>query len=425
MTNLSKMKHRVAWQALPHTFRDAVSVVHQLGIHYLWIDALCIIQDSKTDWEQESAKMGDYYRQAFVTIAASSSRNGDTPFLKCRELPTEFLTQDHLGNQFPVHVRRYRGENTKEQFAPLALRGWTWQEHLLSTRVIHFAEEEIIWECKSDICSEVGPLAESHKRSISMLNRQLESDPIREWHELIEGYSARHLTFARDKLPAVSGAAAEIHKITRSCYLAGLWRESLKVDLFWELRIMKYPRTALQTRPSEYVSPSWSWASINGAVRFRPYSHKLQFAFEILDAQCAVPGLNSFGEVTSGYIMLQGYTFAARLSCNWPLRDTGYTLDSTGLLSQELVMPDCVLEACKGWKESELSVRRSASSGPHENFCLPVTCLYLGHDSYSYCMVLGRSEGSPGRYTRLGFVMVFSKGRRLRLAASKEIITMI
>jgi hypothetical protein len=159
MANLSKMKRSVTWSALPQTFRNAVSIAHQLGIHYLWIDALCIIKDSDVDWELESAKMGDYYPRAFVTIAASSSINGETPFLKDRDSPTEFLRRDHLRNKIPVYIRRYRGESTNEQFAPLADRTWAWQEHLLSTRVIHFAEGEIIWECKSDIRSETGPFA--------------------------------------------------------------------------------------------------------------------------------------------------------------------------------------------------------------------------------------------------------------------------
>jgi hypothetical protein len=158
-------------------------------------------------------------------------------------------------------------------------------------------------------------------------------------------------------------------------------------------------------------------------VKFNPVSGLFRFAFEILDAQCIVPGLNRFGEGASGYIKLQGYTFAANLTCRSPLDDFGYGVDSAGLLSHEIISPDCVLE-----KTSELSVRRSTRSGLNETFCLPVTCLYLGHDLVSYVLILGQSEASAGKYTRLGLLRVISPDRMLRLAAlrftaSKEIMT--
>jgi hypothetical protein len=89
-----------------------------------------------------------------------------------------------------------------------------------------------------------------------MLNRQLESDSISKWNELIEGYSARRLTYLKDKLPAVGGVAAEIQKVTGSRYLAGLWRETLREDFLWRVCGERYPRTQLEIRPSEYISPS-------------------------------------------------------------------------------------------------------------------------------------------------------------------------
>jgi hypothetical protein len=286
-------------------------ISHQLGINYIWIDALCIIQDNAADWELDSAKMGDYYRRAFVTIAASSSINGETSFLKDRARPTEFLIQDPVGNKFPVYVRKYSGQSTNEAFAPLASRAWAWQEHVLSTRIIHFTEEEIIWECKSDIRSEVGQLSAIQETEIGILGRQLEIDPIMHWYELIEDYSARLLTYPRDKLPAVSGVAAEIQKITGSRYLAGLWRETLRQDLLWEVERTS-SQSQIKPNHSQYISPSWSWASVPGGVSFIRPKSGIRFAFEILDAQCIVPGLNSFGEVASGYIKLRGYTFAAK-----------------------------------------------------------------------------------------------------------------
>ena len=69
---------------LSPVFRDAVRVCHRLGVEFLWIDSLCIIQDSKEDWERESARMCDYYENALFTISAASSPDGSVPFLRQR-----------------------------------------------------------------------------------------------------------------------------------------------------------------------------------------------------------------------------------------------------------------------------------------------------------------------------------------------------
>jgi len=88
-------------QALPNTFRDAITLTTRLGYSYLWIDSLCIYQDSERDWERESSKMGDIYRNAVLTIAASSSKSSGVSFLAPRPslgprtLDVAFTDQNH------------------------------------------------------------------------------------------------------------------------------------------------------------------------------------------------------------------------------------------------------------------------------------------------------------------------------------------
>lgn len=62
---------------MPKTFRDAIIVARQLDLRYLWIDSLCIIQDSADDWSKESAEMGRICQQASITIFAESAENDD------------------------------------------------------------------------------------------------------------------------------------------------------------------------------------------------------------------------------------------------------------------------------------------------------------------------------------------------------------
>ena len=66
----------IDFSTLSKTFQDAVLVTRSLGLKYLWIDSLCIVQDSKKDWEIESSKMGTYYSYAQICIAATAASEG-------------------------------------------------------------------------------------------------------------------------------------------------------------------------------------------------------------------------------------------------------------------------------------------------------------------------------------------------------------
>jgi hypothetical protein len=98
--NLDDMKTGIEWICLPNTFQDGITVACRLKILYIWIDSLCIIQDSKEDWEIESSKMWAYYNNAYITISASSSPNSLTPILRQRDtawLHASFQFQDGEG----------------------------------------------------------------------------------------------------------------------------------------------------------------------------------------------------------------------------------------------------------------------------------------------------------------------------------------
>ncbi|OCL11137.1 hypothetical protein AOQ84DRAFT_287841, partial [Glonium stellatum] len=65
----------------PPTFRDAILVTRALGVRYLWIDSLCIIQGDQLDWQTESSKMVDVYTKSYFTIAAGNSNSDTEGFL--------------------------------------------------------------------------------------------------------------------------------------------------------------------------------------------------------------------------------------------------------------------------------------------------------------------------------------------------------
>jgi hypothetical protein len=146
--NLNSMKKSIPFGDLPKTFQDAIHLTLQLGKKHLWIDSLCIIQDDRGDWHREASQMADVYRNSYLTLAATKSANNT---LGCfiEESP---LTKDYKLDR-NLYVRKqishwYDEPNTNFAYYPLLGRGWSFQERLLSPRIIHFTDREVIWECQ-------------------------------------------------------------------------------------------------------------------------------------------------------------------------------------------------------------------------------------------------------------------------------------
>ncbi len=127
---------------LPRTFQDAITVTKKLHFRYLWIDALCIVQDDFDDWLKEAALMGQYYRDCGVNISALSAHGGGDGFLHPR--PPISVVQFQAG----LNLRRSQSPWSEVfQQSPLSQRAWVLQERLVSPRIIHFSDRELFWEC--------------------------------------------------------------------------------------------------------------------------------------------------------------------------------------------------------------------------------------------------------------------------------------
>lgn len=237
--SLEQFEIGIAWHALPEVFQDAIRVTRALDISHLWIDSICIIQDSQSDWEWEAARMGEYYRNAHLTIAASSSANSRQRFLKDRDeawKPVDFHIQSPMddGKAYAVRVQPLRAGTLNLITRPLSTRGWTFQENVISKRVVHFTNDYVIWECRGCVESDGRQYYASYEPLAGNFEgMNTDTDIYSGWHRMVEKYSQRHLTYATDKLPALSGIAAVYHDAIRSAYLAGLWRDNLLYDLLW------------------------------------------------------------------------------------------------------------------------------------------------------------------------------------------------
>ncbi|KAK0612000.1 heterokaryon incompatibility protein-domain-containing protein [Immersiella caudata] len=275
---------------LPATLRDAVLVTKRLGIDFIWIDALCILQDSQQDWEAECLRMGDYYRYSYLTISPLEATAADTGFLQQRN---PILTcQAVLDGEF-IGLRQPICDTVSG--SPLSTRGWALQERLLATRILHYGKNEILWECltctaregsteqvhgdedSSDLVTSEG---RDFKRCLSTLGNDphnIRNGAFSMWYRMVRLYSARSLTFDSDKLPAISAIARIISDKTGSKYLAGVFQNDMN-GLAWsygknETRYDTQPASS----PLPPARPTWSWASVDGAVRY-PFHHQSPIA---------------------------------------------------------------------------------------------------------------------------------------------------
>jgi hypothetical protein len=310
----------IRMEDLPATIRDSILLTRTLGIQYLWIDSLCILQDSPTDWEIESASMASIYRLSTVTIVANTARDvyeGCAP----RRNKLVLAPCAVLGDGGAIYLQN-QGRHVPYD-KPIDQRGWAFQESQLSPRLLHCDDEQISWQCLCSDLTEADPVDSSYQtRPRTMqVKREIRPGVQRErsalatrastfqyWYDLVHLYSERTLTFADDKLPGIAGLADHFrHSLSSQPsdsslnYLSGLWKEDLLWGLMW--------RVVGNSTSYIYRSPSWSWATLDAGVLHEdmgPSFLPLKHCAEVLDARVVVRGLNPFGKATSGKVTLYG-----------------------------------------------------------------------------------------------------------------------
>lgn len=314
---------------LPQTLRDAITITKRLGFRYLWIDALCILQDCKEDWEKEAAVMGKVYSNAVVTIAACSASDSSQGFLLPREnfdaTPPQLVFRGPDGTRGLVSVR-YDFPSATGRGPPLDLRGWALQEQLLSPRLLSYEARRLKWTCTtetflegeggSSIAYDEGPARSQNpmfgrlsKASLSSSRRQYELDPFYQWAVIVEDYTSRELKFPTDKLPALSGIASQVQQaLGGDEYLAGFWKSHMPRALAWMVKDHNKLGKRIRASPGHLGCPSWSWASIitGGISHLHNAENKSPMFLKFLNHRITLSGLNPFGSVSAGMIQVRG-----------------------------------------------------------------------------------------------------------------------
>ncbi|KAH7328879.1 heterokaryon incompatibility protein-domain-containing protein [Stachybotrys elegans] len=292
---------------LPQTFQDAVKITRHLGLQYLWIDSICILQDDSADWARESARMTNVYSGAYIVISANRSKASNGGCFHVREPRLKSTMHiPELGNVEAVLLFNddcFYLASMDFCPEPLSARAWALQESALARRSLRYNTRQMYFGCRQGIVSEDGCIRKSPRWPLDPLfapgvSRQ---NAIDIWSFLLREYTERNLTKATDKLPAISGIASLVGERLGCQYVAGLWSDALVYGLAWKnSELWEVGSTA------EYTGPSWSWASYAGIVRadtFRCWRDAARI--EAWDVELKNQD-NPYGEVKSATIKVHG-----------------------------------------------------------------------------------------------------------------------
>ncbi|MCJ1418445.1 hypothetical protein MMC32_004793 [Xylographa parallela] len=325
-SNITSMKQGILLSQVPQTFQDAMVIARRLGVRYIWIDSLCIIQDSEEDWREQSALMDQVYFNSFCNIAAAhaSDSRGGCFIDRNPELIAPVKVHLNWGPQPGAYycVKCYFWTvNVSE--APLNRRAWVYQERLLAPRTLYFGETQLYWECREKMACEafplqipfqIGgtnakvnfPLIDGGGRA-SRMQTQIASNAYKLWGRIVYAYTSGALSRESDKLIAISGIAARMREVVDDEYLAGMWRRHLAYQLLWQVRRLE--KHVPRTRPLEYRAPTWSWASMIGKVEHAcdiHYADHRDLTVDILDVTVELSTENPFGEIKGGHLRARG-----------------------------------------------------------------------------------------------------------------------
>ncbi|WPH02651.1 Hypothetical protein R9X50_00551600 [Acrodontium crateriforme] len=348
---LSEHTRSIPLTLLSPLIQDAIHIARELRLGYLWIDALCILQDDMDEWQSVASEMGTIFRNAYVTLAATGAENSSQRmYPKTVKAKLKFQTAGMTGcNEahgidatetsstwvFSLHKKASPVKDILR--APLNKRAWVLQELMLSQRTLHFAKDQIFWHCKELATSADGVFSNAKgvmsdlgwyygpDVSFESVKPRRPKEVIRDfqvrrwrrpdiidddeevciekiWWRIVEDYSARKLTHLSDKLIALSGIVNLVQKMRNDMYVVGMWEQDLPEALLW------YNDGSESEAGTVSGIPSWSWTSIDCPVRMpRSYrSGSFSPLVKVVDFGVDRSGTSVAHQATSGILRLGG-----------------------------------------------------------------------------------------------------------------------
>ncbi|KAL8783921.1 MAG: hypothetical protein Q9195_009240 [Heterodermia aff. obscurata] len=354
--NFKDVKNSIPHDALPKTIGDAILITRDLRIKYIWVDSLCIIQDSVEDWARECELMGSIYAGSYCNIAATAAGSNEEGCIFNRDpasvqsirvrLDIQTLTLPTSDSNYisDIQARRSPSAPQIKEYAivpdedawsldigdgPLLQRAWVVQERLLAPRNLHFGKRQIGFECEEWLAYETYPTgfpgnllsSKQLKQHCSVRTPFVKREDLGvgkidtmrlAWILVVIEFSKGKLSRAQDKLAAILGVATQIAGKIGSPYVAGLWVDHLLEQLLWRVSARA---EELKTYLTPRQAPSWSWAAVNHRVgeifAFGIFQEKPEFLVSVI----AVEGQDTGRLIyqNDAWIRLRGRLFVAFL----------------------------------------------------------------------------------------------------------------
>ena len=427
-SNQDQLLRSIPLSTLPQMYSDAVHITRRLGIRYLWIDSICIIQegDQLADWLREAKVMGQVYLNSFCNLSAANAPGGDHSMFCSRDPDTLYpqildFAVDGCKGLYSVSDQSIWDNEVSEVL--VNTRGWVLQERLLSRRILYFGERQIFWECRqkdaSEIYSETLPrdfiqprqrlkdLGLGHLTTDEILDSNLAS--YIQWDQVVRAYSACRLSFSQDKLIALSAIAKVTKKVLQDTYVAGMWRRYLEFELLWyTFNPMK------MSKSHKYRAPSWSWAAVDsGIIAAARNIHTSKIMIKVVDLKLEYTTDDDTSLVQDGWLRLRGTLKRLMLMRHSMFGPNGERLGDTWDMVVDGTLISRPTESVYRGPQPQIFLdtrhdRFDEQCAKQSLFCMPAKLRDDGSESI-YILILEVANVDRGVYRRIGLARGWGK----------------
>ncbi|KAK8078886.1 TOL protein [Apiospora phragmitis] len=435
--DLQSLKRAIPFEKMPATFQHAVTVARSLGVRYLWIDSICIIQGPDGDFNEEASRMEDVFSGAYCVLAASRATGMHDGFLDQRRA-RDFVTFARTPAEKAFFVCEPIDDFSRDMLeSPLNRRGWVLQERALARRSVYFTKTQMYFECGEGIRCET--LARMQNNLAAFLGdprfpqKAMEGRrgmKIAYFQDLYKQYSRLEFTRMEDRAVAILGLENRLRKAYGTAGGFGVFDDGPDGGLFH--RSLLWRRGVEQTKPNMRPIvfplerrrgtadvPKWSWMAYAGPIDYLlepPFDEEMEW--ETRDIRPPWSRHHQQQQHRQKRQRPGHFLSAETRSATAPLLDDAQTtVPSLAVVARDFNVA--------GFRDGEVQVLydadRSASDGGSKAQCVVVArtrrgssraakrhyVLIVAADAKASGPVGGRSLGGGGSITGSGFVLVY------------------